>query len=335
MKASADYMTPFIKNRPEWGFVGGRISALEEKLLPREFFPSIIEMHHTEDIFQHFQGTLIEDYLDPGIPWDDFSAVADECFYDLALSLREDCPSPVPADLFLIKNDYLNIKSALSGMEGTPFTPGTVSAEKIDSVFSGEYADLPPAFRDRITGAAIDLGELDESLSDIFVDGAYLRHLLLIAEGIDSPLIHGCVRNRVLGHAISSMWRVIRQGRDLKQVVDYLLPMGDENPLIMEMAAAQDPSSWPEMVGGEIGNQLSRALQMPFDEQVSTFELKVENLVVHMASYARLETSGPERVFAFLAALEAEMQNLKLVVTGKINRLDDDVLAQRLRYIYG
>jgi len=34
-------------------------------------------------------------------------------------------------------------------------------------------------------------------------------------------------------------------------------------------------------------------------------------------------------------ALEAEMQNLKLVVTGKINRIHEDILGPRLRYVYG
>lgn len=326
-------IAPSIKNRPKWGFVCGRISALEGKLLPREFFPSIIEMHHTEDVFQHLQGTLIEDYLDPGVPWEDFSAVADRCFYDYAVSIRRDCPSPVPADLFLIKNDYLNIKTALAGMEDIRFLPGMIPENTIISILDGEYDDLPPAFRERITGSSINVSEMDQSLSDIFVDGAYLRQMLALASAIDSPLIQTCVRELVFGHVVSALWRVLRQDRDLRQVADYLLPVGDEDLLVLELADIRDPSAWPEIIGGELGDLLSRALQMPFEEQVSTFDLKVTNLVLHMATYARFETSGPERVFDFLMALEAEMQNLKLVVTGKINRIDPDILAQRLRYV--
>lgn len=111
--------------------------------------------------------------------------------------------------------------------------------------------------------------------------------------------------------------------------------MGEENPLILDLAGTPDPAAWPDLVGGEIGDQLARAIQMPYDDQISTFELKVTNFVLHLSAYARLETSGPERVFAFLMALEAEMQNLKLVVTGKINRIHEDILGPRLRYVYG
>ncbi|MHB8110373.1 MAG: V-type ATPase subunit [Syntrophorhabdaceae bacterium] len=326
-------LAPAIKNRPEWGFVCGRISALEGKLLHKDFFPSIIEMHHTEDIFQHLQGTLIEDYLDPGIPWEDFSAVADRCFYDLASSIREDSPSPVPANLFLIKNDYLNIKNALAGLEGVPFLPGIIPENTVYSILDGDFGDLPSPFRERMTGAAIDIDELDESVSDIFVDGAYLRHMLDLAASIDSPLIQVCVRELVVGHAVSALWRILRQDRDLKTIVDYMLPIGDESYLMLEVADIPDAAAWPDAIGGEIGDLFSRALQMPFDEQVSTFELKMINLVLKMSTYARFETSGPERVFDFLMALEAEMQNLKLVVTGKLNRIDADILAQRLRYV--
>lgn len=328
-------LPPSIKNRPEWGFVCGRISALEGKLLLKEFYPSIIEMHHPEDIFQHLQGTFIEDYLDPGIPWEDFSAVADRCFYDLAVSIRKDSPSPVPADLFLIRNDYLNIKYALSGMEGVPFLPGTISEHVVYSVLDRDYSDLPKPFRERITGAAIDLDELDETMSDVFVDGAYLRHVLDLAVQIDSRLIQACVREMVVGHTVSALWRVLRQDRDLKSIVDYFVPIGQENSLVFELSDMPDPAVWPGIIGGEIGDLFSRALQMPYEEQVSTFELKVTNLVLHMASYAHFETSGPERVFDFLMALESEMQNLKLVVTGKINRIDPGTLASRLRYVNG
>lgn len=334
MRTSGHAISP-MKYRPEWGFVCGRISVLEGKLLSREFFHSLIEQHHTDDIFQHFNDTLIQDYLGPGIPWEDFSSVADQCFYDLAVSIREECPSPEPANLFLIQNDYLNIKSALSGMEGTVFLPGIMSPEKIESIADGDLSDLPTSFRQRVSGGALDLGELDESVSDIIVDGSYLRHLLALVEDIKSPLILSCVHDRVLAYAVSSMWRALRQGRDLKQFADYFIPIGEDDPLLLEIAAAQDPSAWPEAIGGEIGEILLNALQMPFDEQISIFELKVANALIHSAADARIETAGPERVYAFLAGFHAEIQNLKLVVSGRLNRIDRDVLAQRLRHVYG
>lgn len=332
---TSGHAIPPMKHQPEWGFVCGRISALEGKLLSKEFFHSLIEQHHADDIFQHFHDSLIQDYLGPGIPWEDFSAVADRCFYDLAVSIREECPSPVPANLFLLQNDYLNIKNALSGMEGIPFLPGIMTPENIEALASYDYSDLPSVFRERSTGAALDLDEIDNSLSDIVADGSYLRHLLELAEELGNPLISSCVHDRVLAYAVSSMWRALRQGRELVQFVNYFLPIGEENPVLLEMAGTPDPSAWHEIIGGEIGEILFHVLQMPSDEQVPIFELRVMNALIQSASDARIETAGPERVYAFLLGFQAEIQNLKLVVSGRLNRIDKDLLVQRLRHVYG
>lgn len=331
---SKGYIPPPIKNRTEWGFVCGRISALEGQLLTKDFFRGILEMRHTDDIFQHFQGSLIEDYLDPGIPWEDFSAVADECFYDMAVSIRNESPSPIPADLFLVKNDYLNIKSALAGISGTPFPPGVMPREKVEAIMDGYYSELPPSFSAKPTDAEVDLDDIDPSVSDVFIDGAYMRHLYEISEKVDSPMIHDCIDIRILGYAITSLWRILRQDRDPRQLVEFLFAPEDDMRVIFDLAES-DPAEWPAIIGGEIGDLLARTMQASYDEQVSTFELKVINFILHMVTQARKETSGPERVFAFLSAVEAEMQNLKLVVTGKINRIDADALDQRLRYIHG
>jgi len=332
---SKGYIPPPIKNRTEWGFVCGRISALEGKLLTKDFFRSILEMHHTEDIFQHFPGSLIEDYLDPGIPWDDFSAVADQCFYDMAASIRDDSPSPIPADLFLLKNDYLNIKTALAGISGTPFPPGVMPHETVESIMDGNYSGLPPSFETKLTDTGMDLDEIDASQSDVFIDGAYMRHLYELSEKIDSPMIHDCIDIRILGYDITSLWRIIRQERNAVQLVDLLFAPEDEERVIRDLAGTQDPAQWPDIIGGELGDLLARTMQASYEEQISTFDLKIVNFILHMVTQARKETSGPERVFAFLMAVEAEMQNLKLAVTGKLNKIDPDILDQRLRYIYG
>jgi V/A-type H+-transporting ATPase subunit C len=71
------------------------------------------------------------------------------------------------------------------------------------------------------------------------------------------------------------------------------------------------------------------------DEQASRFELLTVNQRLRLAQDGRMQTSGPERVFAFLAGLHAEMQNLKLIVTGRLNNIDPVLLGERLREVYG
>ena len=332
---SLDASYPTIKNNPAWGFVCGRISVLEGRLLSKDFFLALSTQHHLDDILQHLQETFLREYIAPGAPWDDFSALADRCFYDIALSIREDSPSPVPANMFLSQGDYLNIKNALSGMDEFPFPPGEISIYTIEDIADGELADLPPVFREISTSGGSEVQEFDETIADMVVDGAYLRHLLDLAKTLDSPLILSCIRLRVLSYAVSVLWRAFRQGRPLKPFQQYFFPIDGFTPVLNEIAGAGNVTSWPILIGGEVGDFLAEALQVEEDEQASRFELLTVNQRLRLAQDGRMQTSGPERVFAFLAGLHAEMQNLKLIVTGRLNNIDPVLLGERLREVYG
>ncbi|OPY72157.1 MAG: V-type ATP synthase subunit C [Syntrophorhabdus sp. PtaU1.Bin050] len=330
-----DTAIPRINNYPDWGFVCGRISALEGKLLSKDFFQSLVVMTRYDDIFQHLQDSFLREYLIPGVPWEDFTALVDRCFYDLAFSLRRESPSPAPANLFLCQGDYLNLKNALSGLKDFPFLPGEVSLESVQTIAGGNLADLPPVFPETVRTTGSEAKEFDPTVSDMVVDGAYLRHLLFAAEGINSPLIRVCIHDRVLAGTISVLWRALRKGRPLKLYRQYFLPLGEYSPTVDEMIDTGNPEGWVAVVGGGVGDILDEALQWPYNEQVSRFELLAVNHCIRLAADGRLQTAGPERVFAFLTGLHSEMQNLKLAVSGRLNRIESTLLKERLREVYG
>ena len=307
---------------------------LKDGFFQKTFSVSLSTQHHLDDILQHLQDTFLREYLVPGAPWEDFSALADHCFYDLTLSIREESPSPVPADLFLSQGDYLNLKNALSGMDNFPFSPGEVSLEKIQAIAAGDLADLPPVFREIGAGGGNEFQEIDETVADIIVDGAYLRHLLALAEQLGSPLILMCIRHRVLSYAVLVFWRARHHNRSLKLYQQYFLPMGDYSSVLNELTGVSNIETWPSIIGGEVGDFLAEALRAEQGEQASRFELLAINYRLGLVQDGRMQTAGPERVFAFLTRFHAEMQNLKLIVTGRLNKIDPALLGERLREVY-
>jgi len=328
-------MIPRIDNHLDWGFVCGRISVLEGRLLPRDFFHALVAMTHHDDILQHLQDSFLREYLVPGSPWEDFSALADRCFYDLAVSLRRESPSPAPANLFLCRGDYLNLKNALAGLRDFPFLPGEIPLETMQAIAGGNFADLPPVFRETVSADGLEANGIVPAVSDMVVDGAYLRHLLFVAGETDSPFIRACIRDRVLVLTVSVLWRTLRQGRLLKPYRRYFLPLGEHSPIVDDMIDVNNPDGWPAVIGAEVGDILNEALQWPYNEQVSRFELLGANHCIQLAAHGRLQTAGPERVFTFLTGLHSEIQDLKLVVSGRLNRIEPTILKERLREVYG
>lgn len=327
-------MIPTIKNNPWWGFVCARISVLEARLQPREFFLNLIAQEHLEDLVPHVQDTFLRDYLSPGAVWSDFSDLCDRFFYEMALSIREESPSSLPADLFLLGGDYLNLKSALTGSSEFPFHFGLLSQEKLLSISHGDYADLPHALRESESGFAGEAGDMDPATLDIILDGAYLRNLLAMARELGSELITEYMHNRVLSYIVIILWRALRQQQSLRRYQQYMLPVGDFNHVVTELSGTPNMDNWPSVVGGVMGDILSESMELQEDEQISGFELKVTNHLIRLARDAKIQTAGPERVFSFLAALHVEVQNLKLVMNGRLNRIDQTLLRQRLRECY-
>jgi V/A-type H+-transporting ATPase subunit C len=328
-------MIPKIKNNPRWGFVSARISVLEARLLPREFFLNLIAQEHLEDLVPHLQDTFLRDYISPGTVWSDFGDLCDRFFYEMALSIREESPSSIPADLFLLGGDYLNLKNALTGSAEFPFNFGLLSPEKLLAVSHGDYADLPPALRESESGFAGESGETDPAILAIILDGAYLRNLLAMASKLGSELITAYISDRVLSHIVIILWRALRQQQPLRRYQQYLLPVGDFNHVVTELAGTPNIDNWPSVVSGVVGDILSEALELyDEDEQISGFDLKVSNHLTRFARDGKIQTAGPERVFSFLAGLHVEVQNLKLVMNGRLNRIDQTLLRQRLRECY-
>jgi len=327
-------MVPKMKNDMRWGFVSGRISVLEGKLLPREFFLNLIAQDHLDDLLQHLQESFLKEYLSPGTVWGDFTDLCDRCFYEMVLSIKGDCPSSLPADLFLLQGDYLNLKGALKGSSDFQFHFGLLPQEKLLNIALGERADFPPSLQQSETSAPGEVDGMAPEVLDIFLDGAYLRNLLSIAHELKSELVSAYIHNRVLSYIVIILWRALKQQSSLRRHQQSLLPLGDFSPIVAELCGMPDIGSWPSVLEGTVGDILSASLELPVDDQISGFELRITNHLTRIAGNAKMQTAGPERVFAFLVGLQAETQNMKLVVNGRLNRIDQTLLRQRLREGY-
>lgn len=329
-------MSPLVKQNSAWGFVGGRISILEGMLAPDEFFVSLLNQERFTDWSSLFQGTFLGAYLERGQTEADFSAVADLCFHDLALSLRENCPNPTVVDLMLLQWDYLNLRNALTGSGAYPFPITMLSSEALAVAADGELSALPAPWDEALLGVAEDGSEIDPQVVDMALDGAYLRHLLRMADDLGSPLISEWARVSVLARSIIVLWRASLQGVPLKLFHHHFLPVGDDaTPILAELMGTTSVPSWGPVVGDVLGDFLVASAELPEEERAPDFEWRSNGYLNRLAGQGRMQTAGPERVFAFVVSLYTEMQNLKLVVSGRASGISPDVLRRRLRACNG
>ncbi len=329
-------MIPLTTDQYDWGFVSGRVSALEGRLLGRDYLVGLLGQRDSRDLFRQLQETALSTVLTPGAPWDDCSGIIDRYFYGQLDSLREDSPDPRVFDLFLGASDFLNLKRALLGGTDFRYPAGELRYEDLTRVAQGDLTALPPALRTEAEALQGDLSEEERrALIDVVLDGAYLRRQRARALALDVPLITEYVEMSILAQALVALYRAYRSGQELRRYRQHFLPLEPWTDTLDRLTVAGDPAAWGDIVGGDMGALLKEAAERPEDEQASYFERRAAERGARIAERGRAQTFGPERVFAFLVALATEAYNLKVVVCGRMGRIDADLLRQRMRECYG
>ena len=69
-------------------------------------------------------------------------------------------------------------------------------------------------------------------------------------------------------------------------------------------------------------------------KNISGLEKLLEDYLMETVRKAKLITMGVEPFIAWLFAKEAEIRNVRIIMTGKINGLSNDLIRERLRLVY-
>lgn len=305
--------------------------------MPYEFFQTLAGLERAEDMFHRLSDTSLREYMVPGaVSWEDWSTIIDQYVHDLVASLRHDSPQTEVADLFLLSDDYLNLKRAVQSRVGYPFKTNLFTEARLAEVAGGNTSLLPDAIRPAIAQLMLASGGGADNpvLTDIILDGAFLRHTLALARRLGVPMISEWFEVRVLSRVLITLWRAVRAGHTLKLYPLHFLPLGALNGLVTDCCAISDPRAWAAFIPGPMNAFWRDALEYPENEQVTKFEQFSDNYLTGMARRAKLQTAGPERVAGYLWGLWMESFNLKLVISGKLNKLDADLLKTRIRETY-
>ncbi len=325
-------MLTLTPHNGEWGFVSGRVSVFEGRLLSPEFFQTLVSHVNVEDVLRQLNETTLREFVRPDAGWEDWSGVIDRYFHAHVLTIRNDCPHPEVADLFIIRDDYQNLKRAVVGVHEFPFPNLYLDPEDLAAVAAGDVSNLPDPFKEAAT-RALDVLEHtgNRAYVDLVLDGSYLHDYFARAQRLDAPLITAYARDYVLSRAIYALWRLVLSGFDVPQFRPYAIHLGEATLTLRELVAAGGPETWGDKLSGAIGEIFRDATATPDGEEIQRFEDMSMNHLVKLARQGSAQVAGPERVFSYLRALASETHNLKLVVCGRLSAIDPNLLKRRLR----
>ena len=245
-------------------------------------------------------------------------------------------PDKAVVDLFRLKYEYHNAKVLVKS--------GGAKGAKAESLFSGsarfpvealvrayeqgENPELPAELNAAIDGAKVTLARTgNPQLADFVLDKSYFAEMEALAKQIGDPYITGYVRLLIDSANLRMAVRVQSLDSKLEKLTMALIPGGEVDTAAI-MAAMDSREALNALYAS---TAFAKAVEA---EGMTAFELAADNAVNGYLADSERIPFGPAAVLGYLAAVENEIQAIRIILTGRLTGIDTKLLRERLRDSY-
>ena len=327
-----------------YAYAVGKIRAREVRLLDLHKLSSILE---AENVAEALKGLSDTDYREG------LALVKGEEDFDLHLSrqmesvyglISELTLDPELTDLFILRNDFHNIKVAIKkkyvalAAEEYYLAPSIVDREElIEAVGTGNFFRLPPLLAgalEKIEG--IYSAEKNIQLIDITLDEIYLSHSLQVACQAKCEFLERLFLIQIDLTNIRSFLRLKEMAKERDYLERCLISGGVLEREHFLKSFAGSPESFVDSLRFKDYYEILKSGIEHWKKSgsFSFLEKLFDDYLLNFAKRAKYISFGIEPLIGYLVAKEMEVKNLRTVIVGKFNRLSPELIKERLRESY-
>lgn len=320
---------------------------LELQLLTQTDYDTMLQMNNSNDVLNYLSKTA---YVVPEETKQtkDFEPVVQQRLEEIYNELIASSPDRRVIEIFSLRYTYHNlkllIKEAYMGIdcEHLIIPIGTYSVEQLRHMveLKGEVNDLHPVLKHSISDAITAVEDMEDFLAiEVIMDTAYLRHIRQNAEDLKHDEVLHFTKMRIDFENLTTFIRAYTQGRSNTFIYSTLSSQGAINrDEIIENWRAQDLNALSETY-----NQANYFVNLD-DVWTQLHTKKVDPMRISASLHREfagllrqysLEPFGPMPVLTYLYFLENETDNVRLLLIGKENNIQSDLIRERMRPIYG
>ncbi|NLM37241.1 MAG: hypothetical protein GX202_03835 [Firmicutes bacterium] len=309
----------------DYAYAVGRIRILETKLLPASFFERLLKTASVQETLR----LLAEvEYAAEALNVDYEQAFEEELekVYRFLRGLTNDAPELL---VFLHRWDVHNLKLlVVAGEHGQPSKLGVIPfAELKRMVAEGDYPGLPRELAATMANLPASGPERAAAL-----DRAYYRYGQRVFDKGPALLRDYWQARRDLLNLILFL-RLQKKGVSVEEFTGFMVEPGvvDRQHWLAQYAEDQ-----PQLTK-VLASTPYRNLALEEEERRAALpdvERAIDNLLLGVIAAAKLIPLGIEPIIGYLLAKEREILNLRLVITGKQNKLPEETVRRRLRHVY-
>ena len=347
------HFTADTNNQEEYAFANGIIKKLEKGLLSKDILDRMIKSSDTVSALKILTESGLNNYsFDLNNPSNFEVSLNQELLhtYDIIKSISKVSTFNFLYFTFASKYDFHNIKLLIKSkylkkdISNELFSPiGTISMEKLNLAVKDEkYEDIPASFEFLIKKTFSEYSKYkDPEIIDFILDKEryimifnkireveiieteelFLRRFIKI--NIDLNNIISCIRAKIRGERKSFAKEFIIPEGDFK--IENIVDIYD-SPL----------SSWFEKLTHTDYQDIVELGVNYFQKNNSLMELEKlrDNFILNFSKIGKYVTFGIEPLVGFITAKENDIKNIRIILSGKLNKLSPDQIKERVRDTY-
>ncbi len=242
-------------------------------------------------------------------------------------------------DFFLVQNDFHNLKVSIKGIvneqkvDSMFIDGGTVSPQIIyDAVEKKTYEMLPDFMQSAAKEAFVTLLQTSNGqLCDVIIDNAALSTVYELGQRHENEIVRLYTELYVASANIKMAVRCAKTKKSLEFIKRMLCPCESLN---IDKLAAAASKSYEDICSYLLETSYKSAVES-LNISISAFEKWCDDLLTDKMKTQKWEpfTIGP--LVAYVFARENEIKAVRLILSGKLNDLDENIIRERLREMYG
>ena len=320
-----------------------RIKILEDRLVGKERINRMIDANGANEAFRVLQdgGYGAAATIESPRDFENMIAVEMKLLREL---MNEISPDEELTDVLLMRYDYKNAKAYLKMRmcslddDAAITDAGKVPARELrEMVFQQDTYGLPKHLSDAIDETEKQIAiDPNPNKADNIMDKRYISWAAKTAIDKKNDFLIELTTSWIDMNNVLSLLRVRQMDADVALLKDAMLDGGTlEKKMIIDAYSLNDEMLAQRFRYTKYGYNLVDAIEQAIEHKRAwSFERFIENMFIECAKEQKMKMFGMDPIIAYIVAKENEATAIRMVMTGKLNKLNADQIRGRLRELY-
>lgn len=329
----------------EYKGINTQIRVAETKLFTREDYEKMLRAEGLRGALDVLKGTDYyfdeQEVLDTK-NFDQFLMARLKTVYD---ELFEMTPNREVVQIYTLRYSYHNLKVLLKQkvkeveLEHLLIPIGNESISTLRNlVQTGQSEILDPIIVEAVQHALDDYNTFERvEAIDVFMDTYYYKHIRAIADELNNATISKVVDVMIDLDNLSTVIRSLNQQKSRSFLHTVLSSSGSIAKQAIIDAADQGKGALSELYLSQPYAKDLETILADSRSEINPMMLDriIEEIIDELMDEGKYQAFGPMPVVAYIFAIEKEVTNIRLILVGKDNQIDEEILRERMRPIYG